>query len=106
MANAIDVLTAEAERLALNAEGRARECEAKLQEIETSKREVEASLDAMRGALQRTGDFRARIDGFYQCPGCWIDRGTRRPLSDIPGTATHNFMRCDACSTDWAIPLR
>lgn len=99
-------LREEAESLVSRAEYRASQLKTELEQIEARRDAIKTERSTINDAAKRLLSFQPRIGAEYQCPRCWIDAGKQSPLSNVPGTATHNILRCDACNADWAIPLR
>jgi hypothetical protein len=103
--DASQVLRDEAETLVLRADNRALYLKAQLEQMQAQRDAIESERREINHAPKRLLSYQPRIGAEYQCPG-WIDRGEQGAPSDVPGTAQHNIMRCDACGKDWRIPVR
>jgi hypothetical protein len=97
-------LKEEAEFAARTLQGPASMLRRELRELEKRKAEIEARLAAAERSHGRLASFQPLVGRDYQCPRCWVRDGARSVLSPIPGTATHDIMRCRG--GDFNIPLR
>jgi hypothetical protein len=80
--------------------------ESELREIEQRKREVEAKCKALRSMPERLFNYRARIDGNFQCPRCWIEHEKRSTLVPVGSNTRDDILRCHTCGLDVTIPGR
>ena len=68
-----------------------------LAEIEARRAEVATQLSAARDARKRLARYEAKLGADYQCPRCWVGRGSRSPLASFPGKAMEELFRCGLC---------
>jgi hypothetical protein len=99
------ILLDEAARMADSLEGCVATLELELVAVEQRRLETEAELKAARLARTRLLDFRPRRGHGYQCPHCWIQNQTQSTLSPVASVTSDEILRCDACGSEYVIPV-
>ena len=99
------ILLDEAARMADSLEGCVATLELELVAVEQRRLETEAELKAAKLARTRLLDFRPRLGHGYQCPHCWIQNQTQSPLSPMASVTSDEILRCDACGSEYVIPV-
>lgn len=69
-----------------------------LAEIEARQAELSAQLSLARDARKLLTRYEAKLGSEYQCPLCWVGRGSRSPLTPIPQTTNGDLFRCGLCN--------
>jgi hypothetical protein len=72
-----------------------------LAEAETLKARIEASIEEVHAASARIFSFRPELDGFFQCPSCWVRDGERTDLTLIISDRDQDLFRCFRCGTEF-----
>jgi hypothetical protein len=78
--------------------------EEQLRRLKTEEMDIEAKRRAAGLSSKRFANFEPEIDGYLQCPHCWIDNEARSRLNPIPGTAGEDIFRCDECHFEISAP--
>jgi hypothetical protein len=78
--------------------------EEQLRRLKTEEMDIEAKRRAAGLSSKRFANFEPEIDGYLQCPHCWIDNEARSRLNPIPGTAGEDIFRCDECHFQISAP--
>src|SRR5689334_10242481 len=95
-----------AEEIAAQAQARVAHLEKEVFDLETRLAQKKAEYNAASLAPKRLADFQVQIGTDYQCPRCWIVRKTRSAVRPFPGGGkTHEFLRCQTCREEFAIPV-
>ena len=89
-------LVQEAEQLSVSLERQGKAAEAKLVELHHQKAKLEAQVKTADLASQRLLKYPMVIDGYFQCPSCWVQheqRTTLRPIADV----NEDILKCRSC---------
>jgi hypothetical protein len=73
------------------------ELEWQLNQLEFQKTRLIAQINSARRVSDRLGTYETTIDGNYQCPKCWIDRGEKAVLKPISSASDIDLFRCSQC---------
>lgn len=93
-----------AHQLAEEARVRADYYKEQLRLLQARQADIETSLNASKLSRKRFVRFRAKVNGHFQCPRCWIEKATRSRLDPVPGTAGEGILRCDECHFEISTP--
>ncbi len=69
-------------------------------EIELELLQIDAERNLLGGTHERLLQFRPTLDGYVQCPQCWVRDGQRNALYSVPSRTGADTLRCDKCGID------
>jgi hypothetical protein len=76
---------------------RASELERQIAELQFRRLQLDEQYSAADEARKRLANYEMKVGADYQCPCCWIDRGARAPLQEMPSGTDIELFRCTMC---------